>query len=35
MPGQSVAQRPLAATDERAIAQTMAGPTANTKLDIT
>jgi serine/threonine protein kinase len=34
MPGM-VSQRPLAATDERAIAQTMAGPTANTKVDIT
>lgn len=34
MPGKSVAHRPLAATDERAIAQTMAGPTANTKIDI-
>ena len=34
MPGKSVAQRPLAATDERAIAQTMAGPTAHTKVDV-
>ncbi len=29
MPGRSVAQRPIAATDERAIAQTIATPTAN------
>ena len=28
MPGRTRDQRPLAATDERAIAQTMAGPTA-------
>jgi serine/threonine protein kinase len=30
MPGRTKEQRPLAATDERAIAATMAGPTANT-----
>jgi hypothetical protein len=29
MPGRSVAQRPIAATDDRAIAQTIATPTAN------
>jgi serine/threonine-protein kinase len=29
MPGRTVEQRPLAATDERAIAQTIAGPTAS------
>lgn len=28
MPGRTKEQRPLAATDERAIAQTLAGPTA-------
>jgi serine/threonine-protein kinase len=33
MPGRTKEQRPLAATDERAIAPTMAGPSANTKLD--
>ena len=33
MPGRTKEQRPLAATDERAIAATMAGPTASTKLD--
>ncbi|HEY5946373.1 MAG TPA: protein kinase [Kofleriaceae bacterium] len=33
MPGRTKEQRPLAATDERAIAATMAGPAANTKLD--
>jgi hypothetical protein len=33
MPGRTKVQRPLAATDERAIAATMAGPTASTQID--
>ncbi|HEX5058112.1 MAG TPA: serine/threonine-protein kinase, partial [Kofleriaceae bacterium] len=33
MPGRTKEQRPLAATDERAIAATMAGPSVNTQLD--
>jgi serine/threonine protein kinase len=34
MPGRTSANRPVAATGAEAIAQTIAGPTANTKLDI-
>ncbi len=33
MPGRTKEQRPLVATDERAIAATMAGPTASTQID--
>lgn len=34
MPGRSIDQRPLAATDERAIGPTIAGPGGRTKLDL-
>jgi hypothetical protein len=34
MPGRTASQRPVAATSESAIAQTIVGPAANTKIDI-